>query len=80
METATSRTIRIGAANIGLIGLDIAINKAAGEQLAPEEAIEFLYTAVSKENYIPPGMENKYREALITEYRKHLGEQVHDSS
>lgn len=80
METATSRTIRIGAANIGLIGLDIALNKAAGEQLAPEKAVDLLYTAVSKENYIPPGMEDKYREALLTEYRKHLGEQIHDSS
>ncbi|MDH3346633.1 MAG: thioredoxin family protein [Desulfobulbaceae bacterium] len=76
MEAATSRTIRIGAANIGLIGLDIALNRAATEKLSLEKAVESLYVAVSKNNYIPSGMEDTYRQALLNEYKKHMGEQV----
>lgn len=72
MEAATSRTIRIGKASIGLIGLDIALNYAASHNMSEEEAVEYLYAAVSKRNYIPAAAENKYRDALRNEYRKHL--------
>ena len=72
MEAATSRTIRIGKANIGLIGLDIALNTATKEQLTEQEAIDFLFDAVSAKNYIPSGAEDKYRAALRQEYNRHL--------
>jgi len=72
MDAATSRTIRIGSANIGLIGLDIALNKAVNEQLPEGEAVDFLFDSVSSKNYIPPGTEDKYRAALRQEYRRHL--------
>lgn len=71
METATSRTIRIGKASIGLIGLDIAINYAASHNMDEAEAVEYLYRAVSRKNYIPPAAEKNYRNALRKEYRKH---------
>ena len=72
MEAATSRTIRIGSSNIGLIGLDIALNKVAEEQLGEDEAVDFLYLSIRAQNYIPPGSEAKYKEALRREYRRHL--------
>jgi len=72
MDAATTRTIRIGTANIGLIGLDIALNKAASENLPVDNAVEFLFSAVSKKNYIPAGTEDNYREALRIEYRRHM--------
>ena len=72
MEAATSRTIRIGKASIGLIGLDIAINYAASHNMSEDEAVAYLYRAVSKQNYIPPAAEQNYRNALRNEYRKHI--------
>lgn len=72
MDTATTRTIRIGKASIGLIGLDIALNIAAEKQLAEDEAVEFLFAAVSRKNYIPAGAENNYRKALRQTYHLHL--------
>lgn len=72
MDAATSRTIRIGATNIGLIGLDLAINKAAADGLAEAEAMDFLFQAIKKKNYIPPNMVEKYKIALFKEYAKHL--------
>lgn len=72
MDAATSRTIRIGTTNIGLIGLDQAINTAAARNLPEAEAMDFLYQAVKKKNYIPPNMVEKYKVALFKEYAKHL--------
>jgi hypothetical protein len=72
MDAATTRTIRIGTADIGLVGLDIALNKAAAENLPEDEAVAFLFSAVSTKNYIPAGAEDNYREALRKAYRQHL--------
>ena len=67
------RTIRIGAANIGLIGLEQALSTALTEQMQEESAVDFLFTAVSKDNYVPLSAAPVYREALRTEYRRRQG-------
>ena len=72
-DTPAPRTIRIGAANIGLIGLDQALNKALAEQMLEEAAVNFLFAAVARENYIPTATEPIYREALRGEYRRRQG-------
>jgi hypothetical protein len=72
MDTATTRTIKIGAVSIGLIGLDIAINQAASRQLAEIEAMDFLYQSIKEKNYIPNSMTEKYKIAILREYGKHL--------
>lgn len=72
MDTATPRTIRIGNSTIGLIGIDIALNQAVAKKLSEDEAVIFLFDAVSKKNYIPPTAHKKYREALRKTYRHHL--------
>lgn len=72
MNTAATRTIRIGKASIGLIGLDIALNQAAAKKLTEDEAAAFLYDAISSKNYIPAGAEENYREALRQSYYLHL--------
>ncbi len=72
MEPATSRTIRIGATNIGLIGLDRALNKLTPKKITELDAVEYLFQTVNKLNYIPKGHEKEYRVALLNEYRKHI--------
>ena len=72
MDAATSRTIRIGTANIGLVGLDLAINEAVAKELSEAEAMDFLYLSIKEKNYVPPAMEEKYKVALFKEYAKHL--------
>ena len=72
MDTATPRTIRIGKSTIGLIGIDIALNQAAAKNLSEDDAVIFLFEAVSKKNYIPIAAHEKYREALRKAYRQHL--------
>ncbi len=78
MDTPTQRMLKIGKATIGLIGLDIALNKALAEKIDVEDVSEFLFLRIKKENYIPDGMVEKYKTALKREYRKLLGEDIAD--
>jgi len=70
--------LKVGKATIGLIGLDIALNKALAEEIPVDNASEYLYEAIRKQNYIPAGMTDKYKSALEREYRKLLGQEVED--
>ena len=72
MDSATPRTIRIGKSTIGLIGIDVALNQAAAKNLSEDDAVIFLFEAVSKKNYIPPAAHDSYREALRKAYHQHL--------
>ncbi|MBU0664867.1 MAG: thioredoxin family protein [Proteobacteria bacterium] len=76
MDSPTQRMIRIGKSSIGLIGVDIALNKALAAEMPIGQAVDFIFRAVKEHNYIPPTMVEKYQEAIGREYRKLLG--VHD--
>ena len=73
MDTPTQRMIRIGKTSIGLLGLDIAINKALAAEMAVPQAVDLIFQTVKEQNYIPAGMVEKYREAIGREYRRLLG-------
>ena len=76
-DIPTQRSIKIGNATIGLIGFDMALNRIFREkELDEDAAVERLFASVSKENYIPPGATELYREALRREIRKQRGETV----
>lgn len=76
METPTQRMLKIGKASIGLIGLDIALNKALTEKIDVLDAPDYLFNAIKGKNYIPSGMAETYKSALDREYRKLLGEET----
>ncbi len=71
MDAASSRFIRINHSSIGLIGLDMALNTAAEQEMEEQQAADFLFQEIRGRNYIPPGSAENYREALLAEYRKH---------
>lgn len=76
MDSPLQRTIRIGKATVGLLGLDIALSQLSGKEMAENDAVEFLYEQVSRKNYIPEQAVKPYKEALRNEYRRYfnLGE------
>jgi len=78
MDTPTQRMLKVGKATIGLVGLDIALNKALAEEISVTNASNFLYDAIRNENYIPSGMTEQYKKALEREYKKLLGQEVED--
>lgn len=73
MDSPTGRMIRIGKSSIGLIGVDIALNKALAAELSVPQAIDLIFRAVKEQNYIPPAMVEKYKEAIVREYCKLTG-------
>jgi len=71
------RTIKIGKATVGLIGLDVSLARILREDgLAEDEAVDRLLAAVSRDNYIPAGTTDLYRQALRHELRRQRGEKV----
>uniref|UniRef100_UPI0040578C46 thioredoxin family protein n=1 Tax=Candidatus Electronema sp. TaxID=2698783 RepID=UPI0040578C46 len=72
-NSPASRFIRVGKASVGLVGLDVALYAAARQQLAEAETVDFLFAKIKEENYIPPGCEAQYREALLAAWHKYCG-------
>jgi small redox-active disulfide protein 2 len=70
-DTPTQRHLRIGRATVGLVGLDIALNRLLNEtDQDHDKAVALLYEEVKKQNYVPAGMEEQYRQALGREYER----------
>ncbi|HID04147.1 MAG TPA: thioredoxin family protein [Desulfobacterales bacterium] len=78
MDTPTQRMLKVGKATIGLIGLDIALNKALAKDVSVEDIAEYLYKEIRGQNYIPPGMTDTYKEAFTREYKNLLGLEVEE--
>jgi small redox-active disulfide protein 2 len=69
--------IRVGKFIAGIVGLNEALSEAAAANLPPDEAAaRSIFDRLRKSNYVAPGAESEYLEALLREYRKHLGQRV----
>ncbi len=79
-EAPLQRQLRIGQATIGLLGLDVALNRLIQEKLNRETAINELFRAIADQNYIPFGMEDKYRQALAREYDRLMAGNLKDDN
>ena len=72
MDIPLQRTIRIGNATVGLLGLDVALSQLSGKELSEDDAVNFLYEQVRRKNYIPEQAVNPYKAALRREYRRYF--------
>ena len=72
MDTPLQRTIRIGNATVGLLGLDVALAQLAAKKISEDDAVKFLFEQVSQKNYIPEQAVKPYKEALRREYRRYF--------
>lgn len=71
MDTPYKRTIKIGSATVGLVGLDVALHQLRQQgDMDDEAAAAFLLAAISKDNYLPVGTEELYKQALLQEYKR----------
>lgn len=69
--------MRVGRFVAGIVGLDEALSDAAAANLPPDEAAaRYLLDRLRKSNYVAPGAETEYLEALLREYRRRLGQRV----
>lgn len=72
MDFPLQRTIRIGNATVGLLGLNVALAQLADKDLSEEDAVAYLYEQVRRKNYIPEQAIGPYKEALRREYRRYF--------
>ncbi len=70
MEQPLKRTIKIGRAAVGLVGLDLIMARALADNLTADKAIDFIYSAVKERNYIPDSARALYRQSLKREYER----------
>ena len=69
MDAPLERHLKVGAATVGLVGLDIELSRLLSKKdLARDDAVSDLFEAVRRQNYIPPGTEELYLKALGREY------------
>ncbi|MEW6387280.1 MAG: thioredoxin family protein [Thermodesulfobacteriota bacterium] len=69
--------IRVEGSLIGLTGLEEVFQRLARQDLSSPEAMqEELLRQVAANNYIPPGRQTAYRQALWREFRRFRGEAV----
>jgi small redox-active disulfide protein 2 len=67
--------LRVGKVTVGLVGLDVALNRVLGEQCIPaDNAVEQVYEEISRQNYIPAAAEEGYRQALRDEILRLRGD------
>lgn len=73
-DAPIQRNLRIGRATVGLIGLDVALNRVLAEpDLDEREAAERVFAEIAEHNYVPAGMEDAYREAMAREVARLRG-------
>lgn len=73
--------IRVGRSTVGIAGLDEILEEVRGLRLEDHQAVGAqLLKRVKQTSYVPPSAEESYREALLREYRRSMGEAVADDS
>ena len=79
-----SKTVKIGNTNIGLLGIEGALNQlkkeAAGSKISPAQAGARLLEAIKKRNYVPPSAEDRYLQALARLWEVETGGSEDDDS
>lgn len=68
MDELAPRKIKIGKGTVGLVGLDVALNETLKKNIDDQAAVAEIYARISRNNYIPAGLEDEYRSALLREY------------
>ncbi len=67
-DAPLQRQLKVGRAAVGIIGLDVALNRVlADPELNEAAAAKQVFAEIREKNYIPPGMEEAYCEAIEKE-------------
>ena len=76
MYSNTVAQIMVAGQKTGIIGLKEVLEEVSKEfsGCSGDEMKEALLERLSKKNYIPVKIKQKYAEAFLREYKKHLGE------
>ena len=70
--------VLIGDRTIGIVGLKKVMESLAqkASEMTDADCREFLYQGIAGQNYIPPKMEEAYKDALMRAFKAFIGEAV----
>lgn len=81
IDVPLQRTLRIGKVSVGLIGLDVALNRVlADSSIQDEAAAAQVYEAVAKQNYVPESAVTLYQNAIADEVKRLRQGKAHQNS
>lgn len=67
-DAPLQRTLKVGKVSVGLVGLDVALNRVVEDQsLDLDQAAETVFAHISKLNYVPDTATGAYLEAILKE-------------
>ncbi len=72
------KMVIIGSKKVGIVGLEEVFKKLQGLDLSEEELRERILEEVQHHNYIPESAIDLYKDALLREFKKFLGEEVEE--
>lgn len=74
--------IRVGKHTTGIIGLKAALEEAAAgcKGMTDVQIGKVLMDDLSRRNYFESGFEQLYSQALVREYKRHIGESITEAS
>jgi small redox-active disulfide protein 2 len=70
--------IRVKGKEIGIIGLKEVFEYVKNLSISDEDKKEEIFKRIKEKNYIPPNVEEDFKESLWREYRKYMGEKVEE--
>ena len=77
MDAPIKQILKIGKATVGLIGIDVALNRVIKDRaLDVDQAAEQVYREIKKKNYIPAGAVADYQKAIRNEILLLRGEKA----
>jgi len=75
MEATIKQILKVGKATVGLIGIDLALNRVLREpSLSTEAAAEQVFAEIERKNYVPPAAVGDYKKAIKDEIALLRGE------
>ena len=80
MDAPIKQILKIGKATVGLIGIDLALNRVRNDKsLDADAAAEQVFQEIEKKNYVPSGAVADYKKAIRNEIMLLRGERQRGS-
>lgn len=75
MAAEDIKQIKLSHGPVGVVGLAAVLEEARTRSFANDEELEhFLFQGIKARNFVAPGSEDEYKEALFREYKKFIAE------
>jgi small redox-active disulfide protein 2 len=81
MATEDIKQLKLKTGPVGVVGLPELLQEARSRSFSGDDELKnFLLEGIEARNFVAPGSQDEYREALYREYKKFIGEPLPEES